>query len=499
MARSTPSPPPTSRESRGPGPGGSSPSRPRRERAARWREIEAIRRSLDHPVVDGDGHLLESVPMLFDTLRRIAGPELADRLAATLPTLFTGPGSIEDGLPRGPWWPSPTDALYQATVMVPALLAERLEEIGLDFVVLYPSLGLALCTIPDAEIRCASLRALNTMLEEITREHARVLTPAAVIPMHTPEEAIEELRFVRELGLKATMIPPGVARPLANHPDDFPLLAHVDRFGIDSAYDYDPVWRTFEESGFAVTSHGAVGLRYLPGGRGSPSNYSYNHVLGHGYLQSEFCRALVYGGVPMRFPELPFCFLEGGAAWAIEMLGALEEHYEKRGPDGLACYDPTRLDTSELASLLARYGFPPEPPEMVGETERSPWARDEFEQSGLRREEDLSRIFGEQFYFGCESDDVTVHRALDARGNPMGTRISPVFSSDIGHWDVPDLQAPLPNSHRLLERGLLSKEDYRAFVFDEVVRLHTRLNPGFFDGTVIEESVSTAMRSGRIA
>jgi hypothetical protein len=201
----------------------------------------------------------------------------------------------------------------------------------------------------------------------------------------------------------------------------------------------------------------------------------------------------------MRFHELPFCFLEGGAAWAIEMLGALEEHYEKRGPDGLACYDPTRLDTSELASLLARYGFPPEPPEMVGETERSPWARDEFEQSGLRREEDLSRIFGEQFYFGCESDDVTVHRALDARGNPMGTRISPVFSSDIGHWDVPDLQAPLPNSHRLLERGLLSKEDYRAFVFDEVVRLHTRLNPGFFDGTVIEESVSTAMRSGRIA
>ena len=196
MAPSDPNPPSTPTASKRRAARTLGPPPAHADGTARRREIEAIRRGLDHPVVDGDGHLLESVPMLFDTLTRIAGADLADRLARTLPTLFTGPGSVEDGLPRGPWWPSPTDALYQATVMVPALLAERLEEIGLDFVVLYPSLGLALCTIPDAEIRCASLRALNTMLEEITRDHSRVLTPAAVIPMHTPEEAIEELRFV---------------------------------------------------------------------------------------------------------------------------------------------------------------------------------------------------------------------------------------------------------------------------------------------------------------
>ncbi len=432
--------------------------------------------------------------MLFDTLDRIAGADAVAGLQRALPDLFTGAGSMDEGIPRGPWWPSTTDALYQATVMVPALLAERLEEFGLDFVILYPSLGLALCTIPDPEIRRASVRALNTMIEEITREHSRVLTPAAVIPMHTPEEAIDELHFVRERGLKVTMIPPGVARPLASHPDQFPLLSHTDRFGIDSAHDYDPVWRTFEELGFAVTSHGAVGLKYLAGGRGSPTNYSYNHVLGHGYMQSECCRSLVYGGVPMRFPNLPFCFLEGGAAWAIEMLGALEEHYEKRGPEGLANYDPIRLDVSELEAILARYGFPAEPPEMIGETDRSPWARDEFEDSGLSSEHDLARIFGEQFYFGCESDDVTVHRALDGPGNPMGVRLRPIFSSDIGHWDVPSLDEPVPNSYELVSQGRTSKEDYRAFVFDEVVRLHTRLNPDFFSGTVVEDFVSQDSR-----
>jgi len=464
------------------------PTRKDDERETR-RHIETIRRKVDHPIVDGDGHLLESVPMLLDTVARVAGRDVAAALTRTIPNLFTGPGSREEGIPRGPWWPSSTDTLYQATVMIPALMAERLDEIGIDFAVVYPSLGLALCTIPDREIRRAAVRGLNTMLTEICLEHAHVLTPAAVIPMYDPDEAIAELRFVHEQGLKVAMIPPGVARPLEAHPDLFPLLSQVDRFGIDSEHDYDPVWQAFEELGMAVTSHGAVGLRYLPGGRGSPTNYSYNHVLGHGYLQSEFCRSLVYGGVPMRFPELPFCFLEGGAAWAIETLGALEEHWEKRGPGGLARYDPSRLDPDALGKILARYGFPEDPPEMIGETERSPWARDEFAESGLRGEEDLARIFREQFFFGCESDDSTVHRALDGPGNPMGVPLRPIFSSDIGHWDVPKLADPVPQSYRLVERGQLSKRAYRAFVFEEVVGLHTKANPDFFAGTSVESEV----------
>jgi predicted TIM-barrel fold metal-dependent hydrolase len=461
-----------------------------RPMAASRAHIDAIREQLDHPIVDADGHLLESVPMLFDTIERVAGAAPAVGLREVIPQLFTGPGSVAEGVPRGPWWPSTTDALYQATVMVPTLLAERLGEIGIDFMILYPSLGLALATIPEDEIRLAAIRGLNTMLSEICGGESRILTPAAVIPMHTPEEAIAELHFVRELGLKVAMIPPAVARPLAAYPDHFPRLAHSDRFGIDSIHDYDPVWHTFQQLGLAVTAHGAVGLRYLEGGRGSPTNYSFNHVLGHGYMQSELCRALVYGGVPMRFPDLPFAFLEGGAAWAVEMLGALEEHYEKRGPDGLHNYDPARLDAKALAELLARHGFPPEPPEMVGDTDRSPWARNEFEDSGIQSEADLARIFREQFYFGCESDDVTVHRALDGPGNPMGVSLSPIFSSDIGHWDVPQLDQPVPNSFRLVEQGRLSREGYRVFVFDAIVRLHTRLNPDFFAGTVVESALA---------
>jgi hypothetical protein len=329
------------------------------------------------------------------------------------------------------------------------------------------------------------------MLAHTFKSQAQRVTPAAVVPSHTPQEAVDELHHLRrELGLRAAMIPPGVARPLAAYPDLFPRLCHPDRFGIDSAFDYDPVWRAFQELGVAVTSHGAVGMRYLPDGRSSPSNYLANHAMGHGYLQAELCRALVFGGVPMRFPALQFAFLEGGSAWAGWLLASLVEYQEKRGRAGLANLDPARLDAARLARILASHGFPTQPPEMIGERERAPWARDEFEDSGLREPADLARIFGEQFAFGCESDDVSVPRALDGPGNKLGVALRPLFSSDIGHWDVPRLTDPLPNSWSLVESGRLARDAYRRFAFELPARVHLAMNPEFFAGTAVEAAVS---------
>ena len=450
--------------------------------------VSEVRAQISHPIIDADGHLLESVPLLLRYVGEHFDGAAVERVRAALPHLFTGEGSAEEGIPRGPWWPSPTDADYQATVMIPALLAERMEEIGIDFTILYPSLGLGLCTIPEPETRLPAVRGLNEMLAELCHAQRAWLTPVAVIPMHTPAEAIDELRQVHALGFKAAMIPPAVARPLPAYPELFPRLCHADRYGIDSAHDYDPVWRCFEELGIAVTVHGAVGLRCLPDGRRSPSNYSYNHVLGHGYLQSEACRSLVYGGVPSRFPKLNFAFLEGGTAWASAMLSGLVEHWEKRGPDGLSQYDPARLDTDRLAQLLESHGLPPQPPEMIGQVQ--PWARNEFEDSGITDEADLARIFGEQFFYGCESDDMSVHRALDGPGNKLGVTLRALFSSDIGHWDVPRLTDPVPQSWRLVERGLLSAADYQRFVFDLSARLHMEMNPAFFVGTRVEVETS---------
>ena len=204
-----------------------------------------------------------------------------------------------------------------------------------------------------------------------------------------PRTRDKVLTAVTELGYKAIMVDSFVQRPIEHlaDPEIRQYAYWIDTLGIDSAYDYDPVWGAFVELGVAVTSHGAVGLRNLECGRRSPSNYVFNHIGAHAFQQGELAKSLVLGGVPRRFPGLTFAFLEGGAGWACDLLHHLEEHYEKRSAKGLDNYDPARLDRQVLRAELARAAFPSrgddDTRQRTEDTTRPAWVRDEFEQSGI--------------------------------------------------------------------------------------------------------------------
>lgn len=117
--------------------------------------------------------------------------------------------------------------------------------------------------------------------------------------------------------------------------------------------------------------------------------------------------------------------------------------------------------------------------------------RDEFAAAGINDESDLVRMYGRQFFYGCEPDGHHVHRVLGAAGNPLGVAYPPLFSSAFGYGDV------VASSRRLVERGLLSDRAYRRFVLDEPVRLHTTVDPGFFDGTAVESPARDAVARAR--
>ena len=70
--------------------------------------------------------------------------------------------------------------------------------------------------------------------------------------------------------------------------------------------------------------------------------------------------------------------------------------------------------------------------------------------------------------------------------NPFGTALQPMLGSDIGHWDVSDIDDVMPEAYELVEDGLLDAEQFRAFACDNVIRLHGGMNPHFFDGTRVE-------------
>ena len=83
--------------------------------------------------------------------------------------------------------------------------------------------------------------------------------------------------------------------------------------------------------------------------------------------------------------------------------------------------------------------------------------------------------------------------AFDRHGNH---RLRPIFSSDVGHFDVVDMTEVLEEAHEMVEHGLITEQDLREFVFTNPARLHTAVNPNFFAGTVVEGEVAKELAAG---
>ncbi len=469
-----------------------------------------VRSRLNHPVIDSDGHFIESVPAFLDYLKSVAGADVANRFHAVwtgshivnLPWYQLTPQQRRDQRAvRAPWWALPTANTFdRATAMFPKLLYERLDEMGLDFSVLYPGLGLAAPALDDGEVRRASCRALNNLYADMFRDFGRRLTPVAVIPMHTPAEAIEELEHaVNELGLKVVVMASYVKRPIKAIEREYPAAAPyafwLDTYGLDSEYDYDPVWAKCVELKVAPTFHTAG---YGWAWRNSISNFMFNHI-GHFAASAEgLCRSLFMGGVTRRFPELNFAFLEGGVGWARSLLSDLVGHWEKRNPKAIGNYDPANLDREQLIDLKERYGGPltrVEGMELWSGSSDDYANLDEWAPCRIQSREDVRDLFVPCFYFGCEGDDPITASAFDTLRNPFAARLNAIYSSDLGHWDVVNMAEVTSEAHELVDHGLISENDFRDFTFVHPVNLWTRTNPDFFAGTIVAQEVER-LRSG---
>ncbi len=462
-------------------------------------------------MIDGDGHWLEPVPIFLDYLREVGGPSLVRRFMQKAKEDrwydMSPQERMDTRLRRPTWWGEPANTLDRATAMVPRLMYERLDDFGIDFALIYTSLGLFYIGNPDEELRRAVARAVNRMNADMFRPYAHRMTPAAVVPVYTPQEAIDEATYaVRELGMKVIMIANHVRRSIpayAAQVTDLGQVPHyIDPLALDSPYDYDPFWATCVALKVAVTCHsGSMGWH----GRESVNNFTYNHIGHFAAANHAFAKALVLGGVIRRFPSLRFAFLEGGAGWACNLLTDLIGHWEKRHAQAMQAHlQPTNLDLYLLKDLFARYGgkvYEEKMDELLScpslvtpyktaqeLTEREYKEQlDDFVAAQIASTEELRQQFAAHFYFGCESDDVITAWAFDKHENH---RLNPIFSSDISHFDVTDMTEVLEEAYELVEHALITPGDFREFTFTNAARLHTALNPDFFKGTVVEDAVA---------
>src|SRR5689334_16058435 len=113
------------------------------------------RRQVGHPIVDTDGHTIELFPAVFPYLREALGPARFEQFRRQGPIVRRDsppPGDaamLASRIPQGAWWGAPNDARTRATAMLPGLLHERMDELGLDYAVVYTTNGLSECSVED--------------------------------------------------------------------------------------------------------------------------------------------------------------------------------------------------------------------------------------------------------------------------------------------------------------------------------------------------------------
>ncbi len=192
---------------------------------------------------------------------------------------------------------------------------------GIEGTVLYPTLGLRVGLLRDADWAVALGHAYNDwMYATFTKENSRIHA-VAVLPIQDPQAAVRELRrAVTELGAVGGVIVAAQRRRAFGNPF------------------YDPVYAEAQRLDVPIAIHaGGPGNRYEMFDRAIDSR-----CVGHPTSLVIEMTSMMFGGVFDRFPDLRFSFMEGGIAWLLFLRERMHEAYEqwavqapelKRDPD----------------------------------------------------------------------------------------------------------------------------------------------------------------------
>ena len=158
--------------------------------------------------------------------------------------------------------------------------------------------GLGLSGDLDPELGLAGAKAHNRWLADLCSVDAERRCGAALVPITGPvEDALAEIRWAKEAGLGAIMIPARWCNQTPYH----------DRR-------YDPIWALCEEYDMPILTHS-----------GSAPREEYGDLLGIYVTEVTWWPArpmwfLLWSGAFERYPNLKFCATEGGCWWLPQLL-----------------------------------------------------------------------------------------------------------------------------------------------------------------------------------
>ena len=245
---------------------------------------------------------------------------------------------------RTPWWGIPTrNTLDRATAMLPELMHERLDQIGIDVAIPVPDLR---ARRDPSRRRRAPARAV-ARVQQLRRGGVR----GRIAIASCPSRAFRRTRPRRPSPSSRR----GAGSWVSRRGHDGRRHSAPDSRGQTAGRTMDRRAR----SRVALRLLAAVGqvrrarrIADVPFDRSRLGdrarrrrNYVFNHI-GNFAAAGEFTRGGRCSSAACRCdsPQLRFAFLEGGAAWACNSASDVLGHWEKRNVDAIGNYDPSALD-----------------------------------------------------------------------------------------------------------------------------------------------------------
>lgn len=221
--------------------------------------------------------------------------------------LFPGVATLSDGSPWEQRYPErPED--YDEKWYSPAATVEALARQGFDRAYMYPSLGLYLpCFDGMGPLGIACCRVYNDWLAEFCSHAPDFLRPVAMVSMHVPELAVDEVRRTRALGFPAVCP--------ARMPDG--------RSSADP--ELEPFWAACEELEMLVSFHPVTSNVYLDGQPLARPSSPFEFFNANMFAQ-HFANLLL-SGVLERHPRLRIALLESGCGWLPSVLWRLDRMF----------------------------------------------------------------------------------------------------------------------------------------------------------------------------
>jgi predicted TIM-barrel fold metal-dependent hydrolase len=281
---------------------------------------------MDYRVISADDHIdLQWLPR--DLWQRRVPPEWRERAPRVVDT------------PEGPYWVCGGDrwdawggrrgaagamggrrlALERGGVLEPGVLRPtttglRLADMdrdGIDATVMYGPIVPLL--IPDPELRRVCYRAYNDWLAAFCATAPARFVGVGLVPIDDPKSAADEVRYLREIGLRTGMF----------------LAARVELPLWDEAW--EPLWEAAAETGIPLGFHLGGGLRtvHWSGPKATSAGNMGVRVACSTLQMDEPLAAVIFSGALERHPSLKIVLAETGIGWLPYMLERMDDTYRR--------------------------------------------------------------------------------------------------------------------------------------------------------------------------